>query len=353
MDSQSCRKAVVRIGIVVIGRNEGARLGRCLESVIGPGRAVVYVDSGSTDDSVAMAQAAGAEVLELDMSTPFSAARARNAGFARLIQCQSRVEFVQFVDGDCEIAPDWLSTAVQILSGRHELAIVAGWLNERFPEASIYNRIGEVEWNFSGAGEVESVGGVFMARREALESVGGFDATLTAGEEPELCLRLRQKGWKILRFAQRMAWHDLAMMRFGQWWTRQVRNGYGSTYAGGRFDLPMFKRNNLRVRIWAMWLVALPLVGVIVGIVAGMSAGLMSFLFMLAIWPAQVVRVAIRDARRVNSRSLALVYAFFVMAGYFPQMLGQAKYFTDQIRGRSNRLIEYKTIKSPVRRSDN
>jgi GT2 family glycosyltransferase len=341
----------VSIGVVIIGRNEGTRLKRCLESVVGPGRVVVYVDSSSSDDSVAMAKTAGVEVLELDMSAPFSAARARNTGFARMIQCHPEIEFVQFVDGDCEIARDWLSTAAQELSCRPELAVVAGWLNERFPEASIYNRIGEVEWNFSGVGEVESVGGVFMARREAFESVGGFEATLTAGEEPELCLRLRRKGWKIWRLDHRMAWHDLAMMRFGQWWTRQVRNGYGSAYTGGRFDLPKFQRINLRARAWAIWLIALPLVGVVVGVTAGMSAGLTAFLLMLAIWPVQVVRVAIRDARRVNSRPLALAYAFFVMVGYFPQMLGQAKYFADQIRGRSNRLIEYKAVKSPAKRS--
>lgn len=353
MDSQSCQKAIVNIGVVIIGRNEGARLGRCFESVVGPGRTVVYVDSGSSDDSIAMAQTVGVEVLELDMSTPFSAARARNAGFAWLIQRYSAVEFVQFVDGDCEIAQDWLPTAAHVLSSRPDLAIVAGWLNERFPEASIYNRIGEVEWNFFGAGEVESVGGVFMVQRKAFESVGGFDDTLTAGEEPELCLRLRQKGWILLRLDQRMAWHDLAMLHFGQWWTRQVRNGYGSAYAGERFDLPVFQRINVRARVWAIWLVALPLVGVVVGITAGMPAGLMSALFMLAIWPAQVVRIAIRDARRLNSRSLALAYAFFVMSAYFPQMVGQAKYLADRIRGRSNRLIEYKAVKAPARRSGN
>ena len=343
----------MNIGIVVIGRNEGARLGKCLESIIGPGRTVVYVDSSSTDDSVAMARTSGVEVLKLDISIPFCAARARNAGFAWLMQCHSRVEFVQFVDGDCEIARDWLSTAAQVLSSRPELAVVAGWLNERFPEASIYNRIGEVEWNFSGAGEVESAGGVFMVRREAFENVGGFDATLTAGEEPELCLRLRQKGWKILRLDHRMAWHDLAMTRFSQWWTRQVRNGYGSADVGGRFGLSKFQRNNLRVRGWACWLIALPLVGVVVGIAAGAPAGLLSALFMLAIWPAQVVRVAIRDAHRVNPRSLALAYAFFIMAAHFPQMVGQAKYFADRMRGRSNRLIEYKAVEPPVKRADN
>ena len=342
----------MRVGVVVIGRNEGVRLGKCLESVIGPDRTVVYVDSGSTDDSVAMARAIGTEVLELDMSIPFCAARARNAGFAQLMQCDSQVELVQFVDGDCEIAPDWLPTAAQVLSRGSELAIVAGWLNERFPEASIYNRIGDVEWNFSGAGEVESVGGVFMVRREAFDTVGGFDATLKAGEEPELCLRLRQKGWKILRIDHRMAWHDLAMTHFSQWWTRQVRNGYGSADVGRRFGLHFFQRNNRRVKAWAIWLIALPLAGVGVGIEAGAPAGLLSVLSILAIWPAQVVRVAIRNVHRANSRSVALAYAFFMMAAYFPQMVGQVKYFADRLRRRSNRLIEYKAVKPPASRSD-
>lgn len=353
MGDQPFRKAIVSIGVVVIGRNEGARLVRCLESVAGPDRTVVYVDSSSSDGSVAMARARGVEVLELDMSIPFCAARARNDGFTRLVQCDSRVEFVQFVDGDCEIAQDWMSTAAQELSSRPELAVVAGWMHERFPEASIYNRIGEVEWNFSGTGEVESVGGVFMARREAFESVGGFDTTLTAGEEPELCLRLRRKGWKILRLDHRMAWHDLAMTRFSQWWTRQVRNGYGSADVGGRFSMPKFQSINRRVKGWAIWLVALPLVGTAVGVAAGAAAGWLSALFLLAIWPAQVVRVAIRDAHRLNSRSVALAYAFFIMAGYFPQMLGHVKYLADRLRGRTNRLIEYKMVKSQTKRSDN
>lgn len=330
------------IGVVVIGRNEGERLRKCLESVKENADRVVYVDSGSTDDSMVMAQAMGVEVHELDTSVPFCAARARNAGFAQLMQCHPQVEFVQFIDGDCEITQGWLSTATQVLSSRPEVAIVVGLLNERFPEVSIYNRIGEVEWNFSGTGEVKSVGGVFMVRRSAFESVGGFDITLTAGEEPELCHRLSQKSWIFLRLDRRMAWHDLAMTRFSQWWIRQVRNGYGSAYVGRGFGLPDFQLNNLRVRFWAIWLIALPLVGVVVGISAGVTAGLLSALSILAIWPAQVVRVAIRNVHRVNSRPLALAYAFFVMTAYFPQMVGQAKYFADRLRKRSNRLIEYK-----------
>src|SRR5687768_17706012 len=96
------------VGVIAIGRNEGERLRRCLASVVGKGcAAVVYVDSNSSDGSVAMARGMGVEVVELDMSLPFSAARARNAGFERLVQAAPHVEFVQFVDGDCEVQPTW------------------------------------------------------------------------------------------------------------------------------------------------------------------------------------------------------------------------------------------------------
>lgn len=71
------------VAAVAIGRNEGARLVACLESMVGRVDPIIYVDSGSTDNSVAEARARGAEVVELDMSIPFTAARARNAGAAR------------------------------------------------------------------------------------------------------------------------------------------------------------------------------------------------------------------------------------------------------------------------------
>ena len=68
---------VSEIGVIAIGRNEGERLRRCLDSVVGKGFSVVYVDSNSTDGSVDFARSVGAEVVELDMSLPFSAARAQ------------------------------------------------------------------------------------------------------------------------------------------------------------------------------------------------------------------------------------------------------------------------------------
>ena len=76
------------LGVVVIGRNEGQRLARCLQSQAERTDSVVYVDSGSTDGSVALAQSLGVQVLALDPRTPFTAARARNEGFAALLRSE-------------------------------------------------------------------------------------------------------------------------------------------------------------------------------------------------------------------------------------------------------------------------
>jgi len=73
-----------RLGVVIVGRNEGDRLRRCLASLLSRASLLVYVDSGSSDNSLALAAQMGAQVLELDCTIPFTAARARNAGFAKL-----------------------------------------------------------------------------------------------------------------------------------------------------------------------------------------------------------------------------------------------------------------------------
>src|SRR4051794_6544130 len=102
------------LGVIAIGRNEGERLRRCLESLSGLGLTIVYVDSSSEDGSVELARGLGAEVVELDLARPFTAARARNEGFERLGQIDPEVRFVQFVDGDCEVAGGWLDTARRV-----------------------------------------------------------------------------------------------------------------------------------------------------------------------------------------------------------------------------------------------
>jgi hypothetical protein len=213
------------LGIVAIGRNEGERLRRCLTSVVGRGLPVVYVDSASTDGSVALARSLGADVVELDPSRPVCVPRARNEGFERLRRIDPEVRFVQFVDGDCEMVEGWLERASGVLRERPDVALVTG-RRERFPERSTYNRLVDLEWDMP-LGEIDGSHGDILVRAEAFRQVGGFDATVFVGEDYDLCVRLRKRGWVLLRIDVEMTLHDMAMTRFGQWWRRCVRSGYG------------------------------------------------------------------------------------------------------------------------------
>jgi len=340
-------KLINELGIVVIGRNEGVRLKRCFESIVVCGAKIVYVDSDSTDDSIQVANRYGVDVVKLDMSVPFCAARARNAGYKRLIDSFSQLKYVQFIDGDCEIIGDWLPIAAESLAARSDLAIVAGWLHEKYPEASIYNRLGDLEWNFTGAGEVDSVGGIFMIRREAFDNVCGFDATLAAGEEPELCQRLVQKGWHLVKLDRDMAFHDLAMTRFGQWWRRMVRNGYGSMAVASRFGVVKFSKMNRRARAWAVWLIVILLLSVVAGTLADPMQLVLLIGVLSSVWPAQLIRIALRTWRKGRPLETSIAYAFFTAISFLPQIAGQMLYLADRSRSRSFRLVEYKAPGSP------
>lgn len=302
------------IGVVTIGRNEGDRLRRCLESVVGRGFPIVYVDSGSTDGSVELARTKGAEIVNLDLSIPFSAARARNEGFARLMQVAPQTRFVQFIDGDCEVVAGWIERAVSELEAKQDVAVVCGRRRERFADASIYNRLADLEWD-TPVGEALSCGGDAMMRVAAFQKTGGFNSSVVAGEEPELCQRLRAAGWKILRIDAEMTLHDSAMLHFGQWWKRQIRSGYGAMDVTSRFGskLPFAGQ----VRSARMWTVLTPLM------------------------PFQVARLTVRAADRLGFSDGAR-YGALTMIGKWAHVIGQRQYLSDRKQGKLARMIEYK-----------
>jgi len=331
--------ALEDLGIVLIGRNEGDRLIRCLESVVGRASAVVYVDSGSTDGSVSEALRRGVSVIELDLNQPFTAARARNAGFEGLRALKPSLKYVQFLDGDCEVASDWLTRARTELEEKPEAAVVCGRRRECVPEASIYNRLIDMEWD-TPIGEAEACGGDALMRVSAFEEVGGFDPTLIAGEEPELCVRLRLQGWRIYRIDAEMTRHDAAMTRFGQWWRRSVRSGHA--YAEGAA-----RHGRSPARHWVRqtssnWFWGLVVPACAIGL-AWPTSGLS--LALLAGYPLIAYRAA-RSKRRhgIPTRDAAL-YGLFCALGKFPQMIGQCKYLLGTLSGRRSTIIEYKKPK--------
>lgn len=320
MDSPA-REPVDGVGVVVIGRNEAARLGCSLESV-GSCAHVVYVDSRSTDGSADIARARGVPVIELDATAPLSAARARNEGFRRLRGARPPVRFVQFVDGDCELQPGWLEAGARFLEAHPDAGTVSGRLRERDPAASIYNAVCDIEWEVP-EGESQACGGNFMARAEAFEQAGGFRGDLLAGEEPEFARRLHRRGWRNWRIADSMALHDADMRTFAQWWRRTVRNGYG--FAQGFHS----SERAAGPRLWARELRSTWLWGAAVPGLAALCAAAWGpwGLAILLAYPLQVLRITARGTRspRVNFAS-----ALLLVAGKFAQLAGHLRFLGER-----------------------
>lgn len=303
------------LGFVIIGRNEGQRLALSIDSVLRSGHEAVYVDSGSSDDSVAIARERGLPVVELDPAIPFTAARARNAGLHWHMRNDPQLTYVHFIDGDCELWPGWVDKALEAMATDHRLAAVCGRRRERDPDASPYNALCDYEWN-TPVGLADTVGGDALFRIAALKAVKGYDESLIAGEEPELCYRIRRRGWLIRRIDADMTIHDAAMTRFGQWWQRNRRNGYAiaESLSMRGTDTAAIQREVISNVIWGlppMWL----------------------------LWPLLWLRIRLRkDA----------LQATWMTLGKVPHLQGQIDYWRRtrcKLKGGgpgTTRLIEYK-----------
>lgn len=323
------------IGVVVIGRNEGERLKTCIRSLADYALSIVYVDSGSTDGSVAFVTEQGFDVVELDMSLPFSAGRARNEGYRYLLAQYPNIEFIQFVDGDCEICAGWIERAYQYLTQNTSLASVCGRRKERYPEQSVYNQLCDIEWN-TPVGKAMATGGDFMCRKQALVDVGGFAPHVIAGEEPEMCFRMRAKGWEIERIDADMTLHDAAMTELSQLWKRYERSGhaYAQGFAlHGDSEEKYYRTDVLRIVLWALFI---PVVIVCSTFFLGWLA-----LCLVGVYPVKVLQIFMKENANRESR-VAFVYAASLVLGKFPQFKGAVTYWYKLMLGKQPKIIEYK-----------
>jgi len=318
-----------RIGVVAIGRNEGERLVRCLRSLKVSSCPVVYVDSASTDGSPDAARALGAEVVALDMKRPFTAARARAEGVAALESSAPGLDGVLFIDGDCELEPGFLNAAARFLADHPDFAVACGRRRERFPGASPYNRLIDREWD-TPVGEAAACGGDALFRFAAYRAVGGFDPRMLAGEEPELCTRLRAAGWRIMRLDEPMTIHDAAMHRFGQWWNRAIRSGMGYIQAWqstrGEGQQGLYGRQIARALLWAG---VLPLVAILLALAVSP--------WWLLLWPGLALLQFVRMTRRDGLFAAALG-----LAGKFAELRGILRYLLERSRGGTRSVLTYK-----------
>lgn len=319
------------IGYVAIGRNEGERLKTCLASIARTGDRIVYVDSDSGDDSIAAAEAAGAVVVALK-DGPLSAARSRNEGYRALVARWPDTAYIMFVDGDCELAPDFPRAALEAFADNPNAGVVAGRVRERARDASVYNLVCDMEWA-GPVGEIDACGGIFMARREAFESAGGFNDAVVAAEDDEFCIRTRGAGWKVLRIADDMCFHDAAITRFGQWWKRSVRAGHAFALLG-TLHKGYFAPERRRALVWGLVLPAAILI-------AAPFTGGWSLLGLL-LYPVSWFRTRMNLIRGGASARDAGVYSTFLVLSKFPNLLGILNFWRKRLAGKQIGILEYK-----------
>lgn len=318
------------VDLILIGRNEGERLKRALDAAQGQASRIIYVDSGSTDDSVDTADAAGAVVVELDMSRPFSAARARNAGF-KAAQQDNPAPFVHFIDGDCALEPGWITAALNRISQDETLAVVTGWRSEIHRNASVYNQMCDHEWH-RPAGPITACGGDMLVRVSAFTEIGGFDADVIAAEDDEFCLRIAAAGWTLERLPLPMTRHDAAITRFSQWWRRAVRAGHGFAQVGVLHP-GYFRTERRRVFLFAL---ILPLLALVALLVAPLL-----LLPVLALYGVSYIRTKRGLQAEGLPTSEAWTHSVFLTLSKFPNLIGIATYWLRRARRSPTRIIEY------------
>lgn len=330
------------IGVVVIGRNEGERLVRCLRSILTGASRVVYVDSGSTDGSVQHARSAGVQVIELDLAIPFTAARARNAGVKELTERWPDIAAIQVIDGDCELAADWIDRASRYLQEHPKCAVVCGRRRERFPNATVYNRLIDLEWD-TPVGETKSCGGDALFRRSAFDAAGGYRSSMIAGEEPELCFRLRQLGWAVMRLDAEMTIHDAAMSRFGEFWKRAKRAGHAYAESASIHGKHPERFGIKQVFSAVLWGGFLPVAAICL---AWWTLGVsMLVWFMLLV--VQCFRIHARARQRGRSIRDARLIGFATLLAKPAQLCGVLLFAWRKLTGREPVLIEYKSHSKP------
>jgi len=327
------------VSVVVIGRNEGARLQRCLQSVFAmahPGfdLEVIYVDSGSKDESVAMAEAAGARTIALTPVRP-SAALGRNAGWQA-----ANGSIVLFLDGDTVLHPEFVAASLPEFA-EPRVAVVWGHRRELFPRRSLYIRVLDLDWVYR-PGLTQYCGGDALFRRSVLQQTNGFDASLIAGEEPELCRRIRALDLDILHVDRPMTGHDLAITRFPQYWKRLTRAGHAFAEVSDRLrntDEAFWKGEATRNRNRCL-AVTLGLVAAVAGSILRKSV--VPFAIYCALFAAFSLRSAWKARWKTQDRVALLLFGFHSHLQQVPIYLGQLQYRWSHWRGTRRALVEYK-----------
>lgn len=243
---------MLELSVVLITKNQAWNISRLIESVLRAtscvsSKEIILVDSASTDETVTLASLHPLNIFRLEPGQRLSPAIGRYIGYK-----QSSGEYVLFLDGDTELIPGWLPHALLLMCERPDVGGVTGGVIN-LPTSAAAQRAAapaqkthaappkEVLWcNYGG-------GGVAMYRRSAMERAGTFNPNLNAEEEPELGLRIRHAGYRLLELDYPMAFHyNDAPVAVSSVLSRRRRNFHVGTGQSARY--------HLGTKLFWMWL---------------------------------------------------------------------------------------------------
>ncbi|MEJ1472111.1 MAG: glycosyltransferase family 2 protein [Candidatus Sedimenticola sp. (ex Thyasira tokunagai)] len=326
------------VGIVIIGRNEGTRLYRSVQASVAKLDCVVYVDSGSTDDSLAVAHSLGAKTIALKEG-PFTAARGRQRGVEYLSKHHSELKYIQFLDGDCVLVNDWLISAYDYLQSHDDVGAVCGRRKEEYIGRSIYNRLVDMDWLLP-SGEVDSIGGGdALVRCDALLRAGGWRVELIAGEDLEFSQRVLAAGFKIVRLCEDMVLHDIAMSNFRQYWRRHYRAGHAYAELALLCNGGPGRRWSRRVISVIGYGIVLPPVAVISGTIYWPVS-----ISIILIYLSLIFRLTRHRHKAGDKLKYSFAYGAVVTVCKTAVALGACKFYLSKLVGHKTVLIEYKPL---------
>ena len=183
------------VSFVIPVKNSASRLQRLLATLVANDYPrelieILVVDNESTDASAQVAMDGGATVVR---SSARSVAAVRNSA-AR----DAHGSILAFIDADHEINREWIRTAVDVLSAGGVGAAGAPYLTEPSP-TWVQRHYDAMRSRVVAREEVQWLGsGNLAIKKSVFDAIGGFDASLTACEDVDLCNRVRLAGHGIV-----------------------------------------------------------------------------------------------------------------------------------------------------------
>lgn len=197
------------ISFIVIGKNEGWKLKLCFDSILNVVQKdeinayeVVYVDSRSSDDSIALAKT-------YPNIRVFLVTGECNAGVGRNIGAKEALgNILFFIDGDMELQPNFLKNVLCDNDKRLVYPFISGLHLDMLYDTSWKFRYSQLE-NHPPCDEIWMIttGGLFMVERKYWEELGGIDTRLRANEDYDFGLRMFERGVKMCRKCQLLVKH--------------------------------------------------------------------------------------------------------------------------------------------------